>query len=576
MRKVLPFLKPYRISMSIAWGLMLIELTVELFHPLFMAKIIDNGIMQNDLNAVMKWGGIMVGISLLGFVAGITNSFFSSHASQSFGYDVRAALFKKVQAFSFNNLSRFQTSSLITRLTNDVTQIQNMVFMSLRIALRAPLLVFGGAIMALIVDPKLALILIIPIPLLIVLLIWMMTKSDRLFQFVQKKLDKVNNVMQENLIGMRLIKAFIRRKYEEKRFRHVNEDLQNQTVKALRLVEVLAPILLFVMNLAILAILWFGSIQVNQNGMQVGKVVAIINYGFRITAALSMLTFIIMAISRGRASSLRISEVLVTDVDLLDTKASSSKKQITSGEVVFKNVSFAYPGTDKPVLENVSLMVKPGATVAVLGATGSGKSALFQLIPRLYDVNKGTIKIDGIDISKMKLEILRRQIGFVPQESILFTGTIKENIAWGKEDASIQEMMESAKDAQIHQTIEQLPQKYDTKIGQKGVNLSGGQKQRISIARALIRKPRLLFLDDSTSALDMKTEAKLLSALKKYDCTTFIITQKITTAMEADQIMLLHEGEIIGNGNHDQLLETSKLYQDIYQSQFAKEALSDV
>ncbi|CAM3992621.1 ABC transporter ATP-binding protein [Lederbergia lenta] len=572
MRRILTYLKPYRLAMAVAWGLMLVELTVELFHPLFIAKIIDQGIMQNDVSAVMKWGGIMVGMSLFGFIAGIVNSFFSSHASQSFGYDVRAALFKKVQSFSFNNLSHFQTSSLITRLTNDVTQIQNMVFMSLRIALRAPLLVIGGAIMALLVDVRLALFLIIPIPILIVLLMWMMNRSGKIFQSVQNKLDKVNNVMQENLIGMRLIKAFIRRNYEENRFKLANKNLQNQTVKALRLVEVTAPILLFVMNLAILAILWYGSIRVNQGGMQVGNVVAIINYGFRITSALSMLTFIIMAISRGRASSLRISEVLTTDVDLMDTK-SSSKKTIANGAVDFKNVTFTYPGTPKPVLSNLSFSVEPGDTVAVMGATGSGKSALFQLIPRLYDIDKGTIKIDGIDIRKMTLEKLRKQIGFVPQESILFTGTVKDNIAWGKEDASSEEIIESAKDAQIHKTIENLPQKYETKIGQKGVNLSGGQKQRISIARALIRKPKLLFLDDSTSALDMKTEANLLSALKKYDCTTFIITQKITTAMEADQIVLLYEGKIIANGTHQHLMETSELYQNICQSQLAKEAL---
>ncbi|MCM3109454.1 ABC transporter ATP-binding protein [Lederbergia lenta] len=572
MRRILTYLKPYRLAMAVAWGLMLVELTVELFHPLFIAKIIDQGIMQNDVSAVTKWGGIMVGMSLFGFIAGIVNSFFSSHASQSFGYDVRAALFKKVQSFSFNNLSHFQTSSLITRLTNDVTQIQNMVFMSLRIALRAPLLVIGGAIMALLVDVRLALFLIIPIPILIVLLMWMMNRSGKIFQSVQNKLDKVNNVMQENLIGMRLIKAFIRRNYEENRFKLANKNLQNQTVKALRLVEVTAPILLFVMNLAILAILWYGSIRVNQGGMQVGNVVAIINYGFRITSALSMLTFIIMAISRGRASSLRISEVLTTDVDLMDTK-SSSKKTIANGAVDFKNVTFTYPGTPKPVLSNLSFSVEPGDTVAVMGATGSGKSALFQLIPRLYDIDKGTIKIDGIDIRKMTLEKLRKQIGFVPQESILFTGTVKDNIAWGKEDASSEEIIESAKDAQIHKTIENLPQKYETKIGQKGVNLSGGQKQRISIARALIRKPKLLFLDDSTSALDMKTEANLLSALKKYDCTTFIITQKITTAMEADQIVLLYEGKIIANGTHQHLMETSELYQNICQSQLAKEAL---
>ncbi|MBS4176758.1 ABC transporter ATP-binding protein [Lederbergia citrea] len=576
MVKVLSYLKPYRLAMAVAWMLMLTELVVELWHPLFMAKIIDEGILKEDLNAVMYWGGIMVGMSMLGFIAGIINSFFSSHVSQSFSFDVRAALFKKVQSFSFNNLAHFQTSSLITRLTNDVTQVQNTVFMSLRVALRAPLLIIGGATMALFVNVKLALFLVFPIPILVVLLIWMMQRSGKLFRFVQDKLDKVNNVMQENLTGMRLIKAFIRKKFEEKRFNKANQELRDETVKALRLVELIGPILLFVMNIGILLILWFGAIEVNQKGMNVGEVVAIVNYGFRITSALSILTWITMAFSRGRASSQRISEVLATDVDLTNTAESSSDKTILEGTVDFNRVSFTYPGTNKPVLSNLSFVAESGQTVAVMGSTGSGKSALFQLIPRLYDVTNGTIKIDGIDIRKMTLETLRKQIGFVPQESILFTGSVTNNIAWGKEDASMEEIIESAKDAQIHETILKLPNKYDTKIGQKGVNLSGGQKQRLSIARALIRKPKLLFLDDSTSALDLKTEARLLSALEKYDCTTFIITQKVTTAMKADQILLLDDGKIIARGSHNNLMISSALYQDIYKSQFAKEGLADV
>jgi len=504
---------------------MLTELIVELWHPMFMAKIIDEGILKEDLGVVMKWGGVMVGMSMLSFLAGITNSFFSSYASQGFGFDLRAALFKKIQSFSFHNLARFQSSSLITRLTNDITQVQNTVFMSLRIALRAPLLIIGGATMALFVNVKLALFLIFPIPILVILLIWMMKKSGRLFRFVQEKLDKVNNVMQENLTGMRLIKAFIRKKFEEKRFDNANEQLRNQTVKALRLVELIGPVLLFVMNVGILFILWFGAIEVNQSKVNVGEVVAIVNYGFRITMALSMLSWIIMAFSRGKASSERISEVLVTSEDFENTTKGSAD-YIGFGKVEFNHVSFKYPSTDTYVLSDISFTAKAGETIAIMGATGSGKSALFQLVPRLYDVTDGTIKIDGIDIKNMDLNSLRKQIGFVPQESILFTGSVKNNIGWGKEGASMEDIIASTKDAQIHDTIQRLPDMYDTRIGQKGVNLSGGQKQRISIARALIRKPKLLFLDDSTSALDLKTEAKLLASLRKYDCTTFIITQK--------------------------------------------------
>lgn len=576
MGKVISYLKPYRWAMVIAWMLMLIELTVELWHPIFMAKIIDEGILKENLHAVMLWGGIMVGMSLLGFAAGIINSFYSSHASQGFGFDVRAAVFKKVQSFSFNNLAQFQTSSLITRLTNDITQIQNTVFMSLRIALRSPLLIIGGVTMAFFVNMKLALILIAPIPILVVLLVWMIKLSGKLFRLVQDKLDKVNNVMQENLTAMRLIKAFIRRKFEENRFGKANEDLRNQTVKTLRLVELLGPILLFVMNLAILFILWFGAIDVHQARINVGEVVAIVNYGFRITMALSMLSWIIMAFSRGRASSQRINEVLETTVDLEDNASSYSIPKIKKGKVEFENVSFQYPGTNHLVLANISFTANPGETIALMGATGAGKSALFQLVPRLYDITSGAIKIDGIDIRDMTLDSLRKQIGFVPQESILFTGSVESNLEWGKEDATLQEIIESTTDAQIHGTITKLPEQYETKIGQKGVNLSGGQKQRLSIARALIRKPKLLFLDDSTSALDMKTEAKLLNALEKYDCTTFIITQKITTAMKADQILLLDDGELTASGSHEKLMKTSPLYQEIYKSQFIKEGLADV
>jgi len=573
MRKILSFLKPYPLAMVIAWVLMLLELVVELTHPIFMGKIIDQGIMKEDMGAVSYWGLIMIGMSLLGFIAGIINSFVSSHVSQSFGFDVRAGLFKKVQSFSFHNLAQYETSSLITRLTNDITQVQNTIHMSLRIAFRAPLLVIGAIAMALIVNWKLALILVVPIPLLIVLLVWMMSRSGKLFKQVQNKLDKVNNVMQENLIGMRLVKAFRRKEFEENRFNTANTNLRNETMKALRLVELVGPTLLFVMNIGILFIIWFGSFEVNQNGLLVGELVTLINYGFRITAALGMLTWITMAFARGRASAQRISEVLNTEEDFENNNIPSTTSKIRYGKVDFENVSFTYPGTNTPVLQDISFTVEAGDRVAVMGATGSGKSTLFQLIPRLYDTTKGCIRIDGIDIKKMDLKTLRKQMGFVPQEAILFTGSVKENISWGKDDATMEEIIESMEDAQIYETIKRLPNTYETKIGQKGVNFSGGQKQRLSIARALIRKPKLLFLDDSTSALDMRTEAKLLQALDKFDCTTFIITQKITTAKAADQILLLDEGRLVANGSHDSLLATSELYKAIYQSQNAKEVL---
>lgn len=559
--------------MAIAWLLMLVELAVELIYPLLMAIIIDQGIVKKDLDVVLKWGVIMLALSLFAFLAGIINSFFAAHVSQHFAYDVRESLFKKIQAFSFSNLNRFPASSFITRMTNDVTQVQNTVFMSLRIMLRAPLLVLGGAIMALFVNVKLALVLIAFVPLLIIFLIWMMKKGGALFKKVQQQLDAVNGVMQENLAGMRLIKAFIRRKHEEDRFIKANQGLRDQTISALRVVETTMPVLLFFMNVSILAVLWFGSNEVYNGKILVGEVVAIVNYGFRMTAALSILTFVIMAFSRARASSQRISEVLTTEIDLIDHDKIQCSTPITNGKVEFKEVSFHYPGHSFSVLQNVSFIAPAGKKLAILGATGSGKSSLVQLIPRLYDVDHGTILIDDVDIREMKLADLRKQIGFVPQETILFSGTIKENIGWGKDNASLEEIIEAAEKAQIHHTIVQMPDQYETVLGQKGVNLSGGQKQRISIARALVRKPKLLILDDSTSALDLKTEAALLEALDEDASTLLIITQKMSTAMNAEMILLLEDGQVIAKGNHHELMAHSSLYQRIYQSQFGQEEL---
>lgn len=567
MPRIFSFLKTYRMAVAVALSLMLTELAVELIQPLLMAKIIDNGIMQHDLQEVMKWGGIMAAASFAAFAAGVINSFYAAHVSQSFGFDVRKSLYDKVQSFSFANFNLFPTSSLITRMTNDITQLQNTVFMSLRIMMRAPLLIIGGLLMAFAVNVKLALILSAVAPFLFLFLIWIMGKGGALFKAVQEKLDGVNSVMQENLTGIRLIKAFVRRKHEVNRFTRTNEDLRDGTIRALRLMEVTMPVLLLIMNLCILGVLWFGSIQVNTGDVKVGEVVAIINYATRITAAFSIFSWIIMAFSRARASANRVTEVLETEVDLADHLDSNESLTVREGKIEFENVSFQYPGTSEKVLDSISFKINPGETIAILGATGAGKTSLFQLIPRLYDVAGGEVRIDGHDVREMRMENLRRKIGFVPQEALLFTGSVKENISWGKEDATMEEITEAAVNAQIHETIMKLPKGYDTRVGQKGVNLSGGQKQRLSIARALVRMPKILLLDDSTSALDMKTEAKLLGSLKKYTCTTLIITQKISTAMEADRILLLEDGRLLAEGEHDALIHTSGLYRRIYQSQ---------
>ncbi|MEV5039103.1 ABC transporter ATP-binding protein [Peribacillus frigoritolerans] len=574
MKKLSSFLKPYWLLIILALSLMIVELGVELLQPLFIAKIIDDGILQKDLSVVIKWGSVMVGLSVFSFLGGIVNSFTASHVSQSFGHDVRTSLFGKIQAFSFANLNNIPTSSLITRMTNDVTQLQNTVFMGLRIMARAPLIVIGGAIMAIAVDLKLSLVLVISIPVLVFFLGWVMKRAAKLFKLVQKKLDNVNGVMRENLIGMRLIKAFLRKEHEIGRFDDANEELKRKTVSSLRLIETTMPVLMLVMNVAILIILWLGSEFITTGDIQVGEVVAIVNYATRIAASLSVFSWLIMVISRAKASAERVTEIFETSIDIDEGKAESKSWAVNGGGIKFLDVSFRYPGTETPILKNLTFSIDPGESLAIIGATGSGKTSLFQLIPRLYEVESGSIQIDGQDLKDIPLNSLRNRIGYVPQEALLFSGTIKNNVAWGKEGASMEEIMAAAMHAQVHETVMKLPKQYETQLGQKGVNLSGGQKQRLSIARALVRKPKILLLDDSTSALDLKTESKLLAALKDYTCTTLIITQKISTAMEADKILLLESGQVLALGKHQDLMQTSDLYRKIVRSQFGEEGIS--
>ncbi|MCZ0755900.1 ABC transporter ATP-binding protein [Anoxybacillus sp. J5B_2022] len=575
MRYVLAYLKPYRKWMGLAWCFMFIELAVELWQPLLMAKIIDDGVMKNNLPLIWKWGAVMIAISLLAFAAGIANSFVAAYVGQQYGFSLRKHLFEKIQSFSLSHFEQFSTASLITRMTNDVTQMQNMVFMSLRIMLRAPLLIIFGVIMALVVQAKLALILMVLVPLLLLFLIWMMQKAATLFSRVQQTLDRVNSIMRENIANMRLIKALVRSTYEQHRFTQENEALMARTMTVSRFLETITPVLLFFMNAAIVVILFIGRSEIQTGTVKAGEVVAVINYTTRMTAALSIFTFVTMAFSRARASGRRIAEIFATTVDVTD-EAGAGEAAIERGEIQFEHVSFRYPGSESFVLQDVSFSIRAQETVAILGETGAGKSSLLQLIPRLYDVTEGMIQIDGIDIRQWKQAQLRAAIGFVPQDLLLFSGTIRDNICFGMDTVPEAEMVRAAKDAQIHDTIMTFPQQYDTVVGQKGVTLSGGQKQRVSIARVLIRQPKILLLDDSTSALDVKTEARLLQALKAYACTTLIVTQKISTAMEADMILLLKDGNLLAKGTHQQLLNTNGLYRKMVESQLGKKGLSDV
>lgn len=557
--------------MIIAFSLMVFELIVELLLPFFLGKMINSGIMQKDIETVIMWGSIMLGMAFLSFIAGIINSFYASHTSFGFAYDIRKKLYEKVQSYSFANLQRFPTSGLVTRFTNDVRQIQNTIFMGLRIMSKAPLLVVGGVIMAFVVNARLALIFLVTVPLLVGFLLWVLKIASNLFNKLQQRVDTVNRIMQENLIGMRLIKAFFRRNFEEKRFHQANKALADTTRFTFRFVESSMPILLFIMNLSLIFILWFGNKQVLAGSTNVGDVVAIVNYAMRVTMFISMFSFIIMAFSRAKASAERLDEVLVERVDLVDHSDASEENMIINGKIEFQDVSFRYPMTDEHILKHLTFTIHPQEKLAVLGATGSGKTSFFQLIPRLYDVTNGEIFMDDKLITAFTLEHLRNSIGYVPQSPILFSGTLADNIAWGKKNATKEEIIQAAKDAQIHDAIIDLPDGYETLVGQRGVNLSGGQKQRISIARALIRRPKLLLFDDSTSALDLATEAKLLERLDTYHSTMLMITQKISTARSADRIMLMEQGEILQIGTHEELLQHSKLYRDIVVSQYGKE-----
>lgn len=571
MRTVFSFIKPYKLPAIVAFLLMLVELAAELLLPLLLGKMINEGVVNQDIDNIVMWGSIMIGLSLIGFASGIINSFYSSHVSWGFAHDIRERLFSKIQEFSFANLNKYPTSGLVTRFTNDVRQVQNTVFMILRIISKAPLIVIGGVTLAFIVDAKLSLIFLVTVPLLIGFILLILRFASRFFDKVQKSVDQVNRVMQENLAGMRLIKAFFRRNHEEKRFTTANQELADRTRFTFRFVESSMPILLFVMNLSLIFIIWYGNTQAIAGDTSVGNVVAIVNYAMRVSMAISMFTFIIMAFSRMKASAERLGEVLDLEVDLKDSGQVNHGNHITKGSVVFDNVSFAYPESEEDVVKDINFQVAPGEKLAVIGSTGAGKTSLFQLIPRLYDPTKGKVSVDGSPLSDYSLDELRGSIGYVPQSPLLFTGSVTDNIAWGKDQATTEEIKQAAKDAQIHDTIMQLDDQYETRVGQKGVNLSGGQKQRISIARALIRKPKILMLDDSTSALDLATESRLLDAIDTYQCTMLIITQKITTAMRADRILLMDEGKLLAIGTHTELLASSALYRKIVESQFGKE-----
>ncbi|WP_433939421.1 ABC transporter ATP-binding protein [Paenibacillus lautus] len=576
MLKLFRYLRPHWTAALLAPLLMLLEVAMDLLQPMLMASIIDRGVMQNDTAHILSTGMLMLGAAAIGLLGGLGCTIYSSIASQRFGADLRRDLFRKVQTLSFRNLDDISTGSLITRLTSDIVQLQTMVQMLLRIFVRSPFLAIGSMIMAVIISPKLAIILAIAVPLLFVVMFFLIRATLPLFATVQKKLDKVNTVLKENFAGIRVSKAFVRAGYEKDRFHDANQDFTQVSVKTQRIVALNMPILTMILNVSIVAVLWFGGKDAIGGSFEVGSLVAFINYVTQVLFSVSSVAMMLVRISTAKVSADRIQEVMRTKSEIVNDvhPATDACKQ---GEIMFDRVTFSYNSEmQKPVLRDISFKVRPGQHVAIMGATGSGKTSLVSLLPRLYDVTSGQIRIDGTDVRRMELSALRERIGIVLQESILFTGTIRDNIRYGKPDASDEEVMASAKAAQAHDFITTMPDGYDTVLGQRGVNLSGGQKQRISIARALLLRPAILILDDSTSAIDTGTESRLRKELARLmkDRTCLMIAQRISSVIDADLILVLDDGELIAKGTHSELLASCEVYQDIYRSQFGKEVTS--
>jgi ATP-binding cassette, subfamily B, multidrug efflux pump len=567
--KLARFVKPYWRWAALAPLLMLLEVTMDLMQPRMVERIVDLGIARLDLPLVIQTGLLMCGLAVIGATGGMSNGIFTEMVVQGFGADLREALFRKVQTFSFSNLDELDTGQLITRLTNDVTQVQEAIMMILRMLVRAPLLLIGSLVMAIITSPQLAFLPLVLLPIELAAVFWIVNKATPLYTIVQKRLDALNEVMEENLSGVRVVKAFVRRTHEEKRFGDANEALTNQSIKAARTVAIMPSFMMLTMNLGVISVLWFGGIQITQGNMQVGQIIAFVNYLMTTLFSLIMVSQMVIQMARAEASARRIQEVLGRTPGVQD-RPEARQDFAVRGRVVFENVSFNYDGEGSdPVLKGISFSAEPGQTVALLGTTGAGKTSLVNLIPRFYDVTAGRVTLDGVDVRDLPQDDLRRAIGVALQETVLFSGTIRDNIRYGRPEAPEAEVIAAAQAAQAHEFILSMPEGYDTVLGQRGVNLSGGQKQRIAIARALLINPRVLILDDSTSAVDVETESKIQAALdadlRQHTC--FVIAQRISTVLKADKILVLDDGQIAAQGTHRELLASSRIYQEIYESQ---------
>lgn len=572
------YILPYKSAFILGPLMMVTEVLGEILLPKFMSMIINHGVAQKDGGYILKMGLVMAITSFLMAAGGILGAYFAAKASISFTSDLRRDLFARVQQFSFKNIDTFSTGSLVTRLTNDIQQVQNLIMMGLRMMLRAPGMFLGALVMAFWMNAELAAVILVVIPLLTAAIVWILRTAYPRFTAMQKALDTLNSGIQEVLTNVRVVKSFVREDYEEKRFADTNRELKEAGLRALKIVIATMPVMMFAMNVTTLAVVWFGGNLIIGGRMAVGDLTAFTTYIVQILMSLMMLSMVFLQSSRAMASIRRIDEVLDEPIDLSDENASQKDRKVEKGRVEFKDVSFSYREGGEPVLSHISLTAEPGETIGILGATGSGKTSLVQLIPRLYDVTEGSVRVDGIDVREYSLKNLRDGVGMVLQKNVLFSGTIEENLRWGDETATEEEVRRAAVYAQADSFVNSFAEGYKTEMGQGGVNVSGGQKQRLCIARALLKKPKILILDDSTSAVDTATEAAIRTAFREdlKDTTKFIIAQRLSSLEYADRILVLEDGGIIGEGTQEELLASCEAYREIYETQYGKRTGGEV
>ena len=572
------YILPYKSAFILGPLMMVTEVLGEILLPKFMSMIINHGVAQKDGGYILKMGFVMAITSFLMAAGGILGAYFAAKASISFTSDLRRDLFARVQQFSFKNIDTFSTGSLVTRLTNDIQQVQNLIMMGLRMMLRAPGMFLGALVMAFWMNAELAAVILVVIPLLTAAIVWILRTAYPRFTAMQKALDTLNSGIQEVLTNVRVVKSFVREDYEEKRFADTNRELKEAGLRALKIVIATMPVMMFAMNVTTLAVVWFGGNLIIGGRMAVGDLTAFTTYIVQILMSLMMLSMVFLQSSRAMASIRRIDEVLDEPIDLRDENASQKDRKVEKGRVEFKDVSFSYREGGEPVLSHISLTAEPGETIGILGATGSGKTYLVKMIPRLYDVTEGSVRVDGIDVREYSLKNLRDGVGMVLQKNVLFSGTIEENLRWGDETATEEEVRRAAVYAQADSFVNSFAEGYKTEMGQGGVNVSGGQKQRLCIARALLKKPKILILDDSTSAVDTATEAAIRTAFREdlKDTTKFIIAQRLSSLEYADRILVLEDGRIIGEGTQEKLLASCEAYREIYETQYGKRADGEV